>query len=148
MYDFRLGDLAFPSKYDLLFKFYTEPNGFSSKESRNFNGEAKIFFQVRQPTNRIRLHVDIELVVKRQDITLINSDTNQEINIVQSSYLPNQLFEILTERELDATNFFIILKFSGKTKNAGMYQANYWENFLPRELIVTNFLPTNARSVL
>lgn len=148
MFEFRLSDVALPSKYDLLLKFYTEPYGSSSKESKKFNGEVNIFFQLRQSTNRIRLHVDIELLVKSQDIKLINSDTNQELKIVQSGYLPNQLYEILTEKELDGTNYNLMIKFSGRTKNAGMYQANYWENFLPRELIATNFLPTNARSVL
>ncbi|RNA36671.1 endoplasmic reticulum aminopeptidase 2 isoform X2 [Brachionus plicatilis] len=147
MFDFRLIDVAQPKKYDLLFKFYTDPYGSSSKESKNFDGEVNIFFQVKRPASRIELHIDIEVVVQNQAIQLTNSDTNQEVKIVRSGYLPNQLFEVIAEQELNEANYNIKIQFSGRTKTAGMYQANYLEDNLPRELIATNFLPTNARSV-
>lgn len=148
LFDFRLIDVLRPSKYDLLLKFYTRPYDSFSKESRNYNGEVSIFFQINRPTSRFEIHVDIELVVQNKDIKLVNSDTNQELKISRSGYLPNQLYEIVTEQELNEANYNLVIKFSGRTKSAGLYQANYLEDNLPRELIATNFLPTNARTVL
>ena len=149
MFDFRLTDSVAPSKYDILLKFYFDPYGKNEKlVPTPFNGEVNITFDVTVPTNKFEIHVDVELVLEKQNLMLLDLSSNQNVMITKSDYLPNQLFEITADKELKIGSYSLWSKFRGTSKNVGLYQANYIENNLPRTLLATRFLPTHARTVL
>ena len=138
-------------KYELLLRTYFDPfttNGNIYDELES-TGEVSLVFEMTKASNRINLHMDLNVELTDLNIQATNELNGQKLQVVSHNYLRNQLYEIVFINELPLGQYRVLMKFKSQTsKENGLFKVSYLENYTDRTMLVNNFLPNKARHVL
>lgn len=104
-----------------------------------YRGEVTINMKAVESTNRIWLHMDRVLELDDPNILIVDSQTQQPVQIMSADYGENQLFEIQLNSFLEINkNYSMLIKFKGTTTKRGFIYHGYEESF-QRRFYIFNF---------
>jgi len=93
--EFRLQANIKPTKYELLLRTYFDAYGKGDVyDEEKITGEVGITFELTSPSNRILIHMDLDVKLTEVNIQMTNQVTGQLVQVQYYDYLRNQLFEI------------------------------------------------------
>ncbi|CAF0971628.1 unnamed protein product [Brachionus calyciflorus] len=135
-----------PINYNLTIKAFYSSN--LQPDENFFDSSFKIKFELTSPTNMIIFHADPSLKIIGQ-ISLLNLATGESSKIINSRYLPNQLYQIVLDKNIPSQEYLMTISFKndyGSESNlVGFHKINYFENGITKIMLSTKFQPADAR---
>ena len=104
-------------------------------DEEKITGEVGITFELTSPSNRILIHMDLDVKLTDVNIQMTNQVTGQLVQVEYYDYLRNQLFEIGFGATLPVGTYKVFMKFESQTSSAlssGFFKVNYLENYTDR----------------
>ncbi len=130
----RLPKYIIPINYNLNIKAYFEPVQYSTTSDQDkFEGTVIIDFVLTKSTDSIKIHCDSKInILDTIQIKSFGSAKSFRIEINQTDYKDNQLFEIFLKEQLEIGNYSLKLDYTsnyGPSSNiVGFYKTSYNED--------------------
>nr|CAD7197139.1 unnamed protein product [Timema douglasi] len=142
----RLPTAVVPESYTLKVIPYFEVDS-----EFTFDGEVVIRVNVKEPTDRIVLHVN-QLDIVESSLTITSVSDQTQLTIINTTLdTPRQFFDIQLQEELvEGSVYDVKIIYVGYLNNdmAGFYRSYYKVGEETRWIATTLFHPTNARKAL
>jgi hypothetical protein len=130
----RLPKNIIPINYNLNIKAYFEPVQLSVQNDQDkFEGTVVVDFILTKSTDSIKLHCDSNIrILDTIQIKSLSTNKISNIEINQTEYQDNQLFEIFLKQQLQIGNYTLKLDYTsnyGPSSNiVGFYKTSYTED--------------------